>query len=32
MNFSLIMMGFFLIYFGPKRGLNKQAQEKGTKK
>jgi len=26
------MMGFFLIYFGPKRGLNKQAQEKGTKK
>ena len=32
MNFSLIMMGFFLIYFGPKRGLNKQANEKNTKK
>jgi hypothetical protein len=25
MNFSLIMMGFFMIYFGPKRGfMNKQ--------
>ena len=29
---NLIMMGFFLIYFGPKRGLNKPANDKNTKK
>ena len=31
MNFSLIMMGFFLIYFGPQKGLKKQANDKNTK-
>jgi uncharacterized membrane protein YoaT (DUF817 family) len=31
MNLSLIMMGFFIIYFGPQR-LNKQASNKNDKK
>ena len=31
MNFSLIMMGFFMIYFGPQR-FNKQANSKKDKK
>ena len=33
MNFSLIMMGFFMIYFGPQRRLNQQtASSNQTKK
>ena len=31
MNLSLIMMGFFIIYFGPQR-LNKQGANKNDKK
>ena len=31
MNLSLIMMGFFIIYFGPQR-LNKQTANKNDKK
>ena len=30
MNFSLIMMGFFLIYFGPQKGI--KANDKNAKK
>ena len=33
MNFSLILMGFFMIYFGPQRRFNQQKREqKPTKK
>ena len=33
MNFSLIMMGFFMIYFGPKRGfMNKQPTSNNNNK
>ena len=32
MNFSLIMMGFFMIYFGPQRRLNQQKEAAPAKK
>ena len=32
MNFSLIMMGFFMIYFGPQRRLNQQKEATPAKK
>ena len=32
MNFSLIMMGFFMIYFGPQRRLNQQKDTTAAKK
>ena len=32
MNFSLIMMVFFMIYFGPQRRMNQQAAASQTKK
>jgi uncharacterized membrane protein YoaT (DUF817 family) len=33
MNFSLILMGFFMIYFGPQRRFNQQkTEQKPTKK
>jgi hypothetical protein len=31
MNFSLIMMGFFMIYFAPQRRLNKQVESQKSK-
>ena len=31
MNFSLIMMGFFMIYFAPQRRFNKQASSQNSK-
>jgi hypothetical protein len=32
MNFSLIMMGFFIIYFAPQKGFNKANAAKNEKK
>ena len=32
MNFSLIMMGFFIIYFGPKKGFKRGDKNDATKK
>ena len=32
MNFSLIMLGFFMIYFGPKKPIKNQANANTSKK